>query len=129
MTELIPAFSSRSMVGIAIETIVVSSRIMKKPRHSAPSAAHGLACLAFIVCFLDEAQWGVSVILEGDSAGTEVFEEPLGPVELEDTAVVGVAPVEPVDRRCPVVGQALQHDPVRGDGRAQPRDPVLQLDY
>ena len=30
------------IAGVATETIVVSTRIMKKPRHSANSAGHGL---------------------------------------------------------------------------------------
>ena len=30
------------ITGVATDTIVVSTRIMKKPRHSAVSAAHGL---------------------------------------------------------------------------------------
>src|SRR3954454_6510457 len=98
------------MVGIAIDTIVVSSRIMKKPRHSAPSAAHGLACLAFIVVFPgDEAQVAVFVVvLERAPPGAQLFEEPLGPLELELALVALVLPVQPVDRRSPVLGEVVE---------------------
>src|SRR4051812_28782452 len=118
------------MVGIAIDTIVVSSRIMKKPRHSAPSAAHGLACLAFIVVFPgDEAQVAlVVVVLERDPPGAQVVEEPFGPLELELPVVALVAPVEPVDLRRAVPGEVVEHGLVGGDAGAQPRDAVLELE-
>lgn len=39
--------------GMATATIVVSTRIMKKPRHRAHSAGHGRACVPFIGAFLE----------------------------------------------------------------------------
>src|SRR5699024_171597 len=41
MTSLTSASKSRISAGVATETIVASTRIMKKPRHSAHRAGHG----------------------------------------------------------------------------------------
>jgi hypothetical protein len=91
--------SSRSITGIAMETIVVSSRIMKKPMHSAERAAHGLACLAIFGVLRDKVQVRTGSLIpnEWDSAGFEVGNQLVGPFELESPPRGRVSPVEPVD--------------------------------
>src|SRR5690348_3869832 len=82
-TEFRSVCRPRTIAGIAMVTIVVSSRIMKNPMHSAMSAAHGLTRLV-IVSFplvVHNRQIGRRV-RPRDPAGLQALDQPLGPVQL-----------------------------------------------
>src|SRR4051812_12623949 len=88
-TEFRSVFRSRTIVGIAMVTIVVSSRIMKNPMHSAISAAHGLTRFAIVFphVVVHNGQVGFRaagrlVVRPRDPAGLEVPEQPFGPGQL-----------------------------------------------
>src|SRR4051812_1747886 len=102
-TELRSVCSPRTMAGIAMDTIVVSSRIMKNPMHSATSAAHGLTCLVTgIPLGVHNGQSGRRDRLAGrpvDPPRLEVVDQLLGPVQFGLALVVHVRVVDPVHLR------------------------------
>src|SRR6266498_289535 len=96
-TEFRSVFSPRTIAGIAMVTIVVSSRIMKNPTHKAASAAHGLTCLA-ISCSpaaVHNRQTRRDVRPE-NPPGFKILDQPLRPVQFGLTLVMHVRLVDPV---------------------------------
>src|ERR1044072_7865528 len=102
-TEFRSVCRPRTMDGIAMDTIVVSSRIMKNPMHSATSAAHGLTCLVTILpLYVHNGQLGRRDRLPGrppDPPRLEIVDQLLGPVQFGLTLVVDVRVVDPVHLR------------------------------
>src|SRR5207302_7633991 len=96
---------------MAMDTMVVSSRIMKNPMHSAESAAQGLARQAIgVLLALEQGQLGkvsgLVAVRPGNPAGFQVGDELFGPVQFGLSLVVGEGVVGPVQVR-QVLGQDL----------------------
>src|SRR6476469_3793819 len=130
-TEFRLVFSPRTIVGTAMVTIVVSSRIMKNPIHNAVSAAHWLTGLALTGLVIvspravvhDGQVWCGRlvrfVVRPWDPAGLQVLDQPFGPGQLGLALVVHERELDPVH-----VGQlpgepVIDDDLVAGDPRTQ----------